>query len=313
MNKFLVILSVVLGLLLTISLFMYNKEINRSKLLTSEIQIKQKQLNDSIIRSSNEVVTKEYLNSLLKESKIDLSPLQQDINRLNSKIDSVNQIRIISTPQVVTNLPSTKEEKKPDQDKVETNDQYLKNKQIIDLYENFGVSRVPIGNAGFSAWRKNPWEYNIYQRQYTITNVITKTEDDKTVVYNKFTINSNNQDYEVKVSESKTYQVNPESKFKLYPKIFLTATSGIDSSKAIDTSVNLKFSALQYGQFYNYPKYTFANIGIGYSTNGIRFSLAPIYYRLDLFGFVKNLYIGPDIGINQSKVVDIGLSIGVSF
>lgn len=314
MNKFLSILSIVLGLLLIVCFFMYNKEVNRLKSINTEMQIAQKQLDNEILRSSNEVVTKEYLEKLLKQSKVDLSPIQDDINKLNSKIDSVNQIKIISTPQIVTNLPSTKEEKKPDQDKVEnTNDQYLKNKQIIDMYENFGTSKVPIGTAGFSAWKKSPWEYNIYQRQYTITNVITKTEDDRTVVYNKFVINSNNQDFEIKLPDSRTYQVLPENKFKLYPKMFLTATSGINSNKEIDSSINLKLSVLQYGQFYNYPKYTFANVGIGYSNNGFRVSLAPVYYRLDLFNFIKNVYIGPDIGVNMSKVLDIGLSIGVSF
>jgi hypothetical protein len=279
-----------------------------------QVEILQKQLDAYTMRSSNETVTKEYLDSVIKGSKINISKLEDDMSSLNSKLDSMNQVKIISVPQYIKEVNSTKQEPKPDTQPIEKkDDQYMKNKQILDLYENFGISKVPIGNTSFSAWKNSPWDYNIYGRNYTITNVITKTDEDKTIVYNKFNIEVEGKTYEVPITSSKTIQTNPKSSFKLYPKLFLEYSSGISSDRNLNNAVGLMISPIQYGQSKFNPKFVFASIGAGYSNNGLNIIFSPVMYKIDVVDFIKNVYIGPITSINMSKVFTVGLSLGVSF
>lgn len=291
----------------------YNYQFNNNILNSLEqTQIKQKQIDEYIIRSSTNTISKEDFSKILKLNKIDIDKIEKDIELLNGKLDSYNQVKIISVAQNGTNIPSTKQVPKSDNDKEDKkDDEYLKNKQVLDLYENFGKVKLPLASVGFSAWKNNPWDYTIPGRTYKLDTIIAKTEKDDTVVYNKFGVEIDNKYYELNINESKTVQVFPESKFRFSPKLFLVEDIGYNNK--INLSTSLYFSFMQYGSTINYPKFTFANLGIGIDRDkNLRIGLAPVLYRIN-YNLIKNLYLGPSIGVNSSKQIDISFGIGLSF
>lgn len=317
MNKVHVIFLSLILLINCLGLYFFFSWKKENDKYLSEIQIKQKQIGDEIIRSSSSYMKEEDLLKEIKSNNLDISNLKKDLDLLNSKLDSFNKVQIISYVQKENNVKTDNVKPKDPKEEVQVKENELKlETQMLELKEKFKTGYVPIGNVGFSYWRKNPWEFEIYERKYKILNVISKTDKNQTIVHNKFILNSNNKDYEIEINSSETIQVIPENKFHFYPKFYLTSGMGYKFDNSISMSFGLMFNLLQYGEYKTNPKLVIASLGLSkeiFSTDG-KITFVPLMYNLNsLINFVNNTYVGPSIGIDQNKVIDTSLNIALSF
>lgn len=295
-----------------VSFLFFHKNDDNTQYL-KEIQIKQKQLEDNITRSSTSFASKEDIKKILNESKIDLSKIENDLEGLNAKIDSVNKVQVVSVYQKQENIPT--ENSIPKTDPIEVKKDDLKQEtQYVSIGEQFKNTRVPFGKVGFSYWRNNPWEYEVYKRNYKITNVIAKDSNNNTVVYNKFSINVDNKDYDLELDSADNIQIMPENKFHFYPKIFLGFSSGYNINKSFDSSVFLYGNFIQYGQFKNNPKLSLLNLGFGTNFNTYKISLVPVFFNLqNISKFLQNSYIGPGFAYGFNNSYEFNINIALSF
>jgi len=314
-KKINIILAINVFLILLFAIFSI-QSCNENKKQLSYIQnleIKQKQIGDNILRSSSSSVSKEDLDKLIKESKVDLSKIEKDLKSLDGKVESLNKVQVVSYYQNQTNIPTQVSIPKPN-DKVEVKPEELKKEtQYITIGEQFINQTIPTSKVGFSYWRNNPWEYEVYKRDYKITNVIAKDKDNNTIVYNKFTINSNNKDYEILLDKSETIQSLPESKFHFYPKLFLAASTNYGTN-GFNNSLNVYANFIQYGQFRNNPTYALLNFGIGTNFQDYKVVIVPVFFNLKTISkYFQNSYIGLGTGIYFNKNIDFGINFGLSF
>ena len=298
--------------IIIVSFLFFHKNDDNTQYL-KEIQIKQKQLEDNITRSSTSFASKEDIKKILNESKIDLSKIEDDLEGLNAKIDSVNKVQVVSVYQKQENIPT--ENSIPKTDPIEVKKDDLKQEtQYVSIGEQFKNTRVPFGKVGFSYWRNNPWEYEVYKRNYKITNVIAKDSNNNTVVYNKFSINVDNKDYDLELDSADNIQIMPENKFHFYPKIFLGFSSGYNINKSFDSSVFLYGNFIQYGQFKNNPKLSLLNLGLGTNFNTYKVSLVPVFFNLqNISKFLQNSYIGPGFAYGFNNSYEFNINIALSF
>lgn len=307
-------LLIIINFVVLFSIYFKNKE---SEVYLKEIQIKQKQIDSNITRSSSSVVSKEDLDKIIKDSKIDLSKIEKDLENLNGKIESINKVQVVTVYQKETDKSSDFVKPKNPEEKVEVKPDDLKlETQFLELKEKFNNGYVPIGNVGFSFWKKNPWEFEILQRKYNVTNIIAKTDKNETIVYNKFSINVNNKDYDLIVNNSETIYSFPENKFHFYPKLFISSGVGYKFNHSVHGSIYLLGSFIQYGQFKNNPKFSLLSVGIGkeLTSNEVKFTIVPIMYNLSNFTkLIQNSYIGAGFSMDTNKISDVSVNLSLSF
>src|SRR5690606_6144608 len=63
-------------------------------------------------------------------------------------------------------------------------------------------SLVPIGKAGFSAWKEKPWSVELLPRKYGSTTVLGQDEGGRHYAYSKFTIEVDGKMYEVPIDDA---------------------------------------------------------------------------------------------------------------
>lgn len=310
MNKVSIGLNILLALILSLVLFDCN---NSKQSHIKEIQLKQKQIDD-ITRSSTSNITRDELKDLLANNKVDLSKIEKDLKDLGGKVEAINNIQVVSVYQNKTNVPTESVVSKPEE-KVEVKPEELKQEtQYISIGEQFANQNLPFGKVGFSFWRKDPWEYEVYKRNYKITNIISKDKDNNTVVYNKFSVNVKDKDYDILIDKADAYQVLPENKFHLYPKIFLSVGSGYSFDKSLTTAVYLYGNFIQYGKYRNNPTFSLLNMGIGTNFEGYKISIVPVFANLQTISkFLQNSYIGIGLGMDLKKSKELTLNFALSF
>lgn len=310
MNKVSIGLNILLALILSLVLFDCNSS---KKSHLKEIQLKQKQIND-ITRSSTSNITRDELKDLLANNRVDLSKIEKDLKDLGGKVEAINNIQVVSVYQNKTNVPTESVVSKPEE-KVEVKPEELKQEtQYISIGEQFANQNLPFGKVGFSFWRRDPWEYEVYKRNYKITNIISKDKDNNTVVYNKFSVNVKDKDYDIVIDKAEAYQVLPENRFHLYPKIFLSVGSGYSFNKSLTTAVYLYGNFIQYGKYRNNPTFSILNMGIGTNFEGYKISIVPVFANLQTISkFLQNSYIGIGLGMDSKKSKELTLNFALSF
>lgn len=291
--------------------------------------VAQKQLIDSITRSSSQYVSKADLDAFAAANGVSMAALQSDLKTLNATISGVNTIAVNSGGVHQTGVGSTsttpttnpllanvlcdgKEMSCPDPYGYQTN------MQNLILNEPFGTTQVPIGTVGFSASQKNPWTINTYPRTYNITNILSTDQNGKQYVYNKFSINANNKDYAVNITNSKFEQQLPAASLSWFnPRLIIGADAGYDITKIRgEFTPNISVGFISYGQTKAQPSWSFAEVGVGYGTVGktLDIQIAPAQYNLGQhLTFIRNTYVGPvvGIGINGDFSVGAGLRVGL--
>jgi hypothetical protein len=288
--------------------------------------VAQKELADNIMRSVSQYATKHDLESFAKDSNVNLEAIKKDLDSLNANLTAINHVLVSSRNQVVIGSGSSGTTPNPKPKPIDPNNPdpygYTKNRQVIELSEQFDNTKVPIGNVGFSAWQEKPWDYTIYARQYKLTTVIGTDEDQRHYVYNKFTISSNNKDYDVKIEQSKTLEQYPEAKFRFWnPKLHMNVGGGVQVSTIPprgDASAGLSLGIMSYGKYRKSPDLSILQLGVGYQFDSQRpyVSVNPINYNVGKLlpgNIANNTYFGPTVQVNTAGNVLLGAGLSVGF
>lgn len=293
-----------------------------------------KQLQGDIARSQAQYVTKDDLESFAKQNNVNIDAIKKDLATLNATVSGVNHIVITTPGSIQTNIPSTSTTPNPNPTvpTVECNGTqipcpnadpfgFMRNQQHLMLGESFGSNlKIPIGEAGFSAWQKDPWAVTIYPRTYSVTNVLGTDEDGRHYVYNKFSIKTNGTEYPVQITDAKFEEEYPSPSFSFWnPRLFIGADVGVNVSHL---PVNGEFAPgvhlgiMSYGKNKNTPDWSFVQIGVGYGvvSRNVQFQISPAQYNIGQhLPLIKNTYIGPvvGVGINGDVSVGIGMRVGL--
>lgn len=302
---------------ITFIVFKQIENSNRQKAIESEI-VAQKELSNNVMRALSQYATKQDIDNLAKSANINMSEIKKDLSVLNATVTAINQATSSSQWQHQTGGSSTGTTPNPSPTPIDPSNPdpfgYQKNRQFLDVAEKFDNVMVPFGQVGFSAWQKNPWDYNILPRQYVVTNVIGTDPNQRYYVYNKFSVNVGDKTYDLKISSSKTLEEYPTASWSFFnPRLYLGMDGGINlSSVRGEVSPTLSIGSISYGKFINQPDISVLQVGAGYGIDArkLDFSLTPFMYNIgNHIPLTRNLYTGPSIHINTSG--DISLMAGI--
>jgi hypothetical protein len=266
----------------------------------------QKQITDKIVRSQSQYLLAKDFDSKLKELDVDLKDIKRDLKSIPEK----TKYEITGILSVNTKTPGSSVKDKPSDSSIPRPDpvdnstcatcdpyNYRNATQVLKLNEPFANgTQVPFGKTEFSAWKQNPWAYNIYPREYNLTAILAENEDGKKVFYNKLTIKVEGKEYNVGVSSSQFYQKYPQSKFRFNPSLFLGVNSGpYITQPSLLLSPELSLSLFSYGQTKYKYDWSLLSFGIGYDAiNKTPLVLVtPVKYNIgNHIPFVRNTFLG---------------------
>ncbi len=312
------------GILLTSAAFglKWQHDLLTKQTLLEQSMVEMKQLGDGLVRSQSGYATKEDLASLAKN--VDLSKIQDDLNKYHADIKAVQVVSIGTTGYVGNGLPSTTSTPRTDNHIITINENsdpyhYLHNIQTLSLNENLqDKTSLPIGSVNFKAWEEKPWDLTIYPRIYKVTTVLGQDENNKHYAYNKFTVDTQGKTYTINIDQAKLEEILPAAKLRVSPRLYLGLGGGLAFDvlpKAfLQPSVHLSF--LSYGMTRNDPNWTFLGVGLGYEGGLNRGSIifAPVSYNIGHhLPLVNNLFLGPMLGFdtNANFAVSLGIQVGL--
>lgn len=292
---------------------------NRQEAIESSI-VEQKKLVDGIVRSQSQWATRDDVEKFIKDNKVNLEAIKDDLDKLHAEVSAVNLIVATSTGQRGTSLPTTPGNPNPNPKPVDPNNPdpfgYLKHEQLFSLNENFGTVKVPIGQVGFSAWQEKPWSVDIKQRDYKLATVVGTDENQRMYFYNKFTVSVDNKDYEIPVKTATTRQVYPEAKFSWFnPRLYLGADGAVELNPVKGEFIpNVNLQLMSYGQYKTQPDFSILQVGVGYGVDGKRPQavVTPVSYNIGKhIPLMNNLYLGPSLSVGTDGNVGVGGGIRV--
>lgn len=307
--------------LLSIIIFQQFQISNRQIQIEQNV-IAQKELVDKIVRSQEIWATKKDLESFVNDNGINLKAIQEDLSKLRAELVAANTITANSKGQNTSNIPSTNTgNSNPNPTNADPYGYQLK-QQNLEIAENFGNVKVPIGEVGFSAWQQNPWNLKINDREYNISNVVGIDENKRLYFYNKFSLKTNNKSFDIPITSAKTVQEFPSAKFSLWnPRLFLTAGAAINLT---ETPLSGSFNAggtigfMSYGRYKPNPAISIGQIGLAYQSNKSEVSaiINPININIGGIlpsGLMENTYLGPSVQLATSGNVFTGINLSVGF
>jgi hypothetical protein len=293
--------------------------------------VEMKQLQNDLVRAQAAYATRKDVEKAIKDAGVDLSTVEDDLDKLGSEVKGVVTL-LSATPGYHGNdLPSTGTTPGPatEPPKVECPDGttvncpnpdqhgYLGKRQWLQLEEPFSdTKKVPWGRAGFSAWKKDPWDLEVYPRKYSAVTVLSMDEEGRHFAHSKMSVEVNGERVAVPISESKLVEVLPEREFRFVPRLYLGMDGGIKANPPAHAEFipNLQLSLFSYGMTTANPEWTFLGLGLGYEIveEGIALIVSPVNYNVGKhLPFVDNVYVGPSISIDPASNLSILLGIHV--
>lgn len=278
-----------------------------------------KQLSDGIARNQAQYATKQDVEKFATDSGINLAPIKEDIKKLDANINAISSVVSSTSGYKGSNLQSSSTTPRTDvknseaklicKDGTSLNCPnpdaygYLNAGQNLDLKEPFGDKQVPWGNAGFSAWKKEPWDLTIYPREYHIGTVLAVDENNRHFAYSQFWVESQGQRYNIPISSASFVEEYPLPRFRFNVIPFLGVDFGVIASPPLrwEVTPNLQLSLFSYGKTTVLPQFVFLGLGLGYETQAktLGFVLSPVNYNLgDILPLINNLYVGPTISLD---------------
>lgn len=285
---------------------------NRQLAIESAI-VEQKQLIDGIVRSQSQWTTQEDLKKFITDSGVNLKAIQKDLDKLHAEVSAVNVIVSNSIGQQQNNVPSINPGPN-NPNPIDPNNPdpfgYNQSQQNLSLNEDFGTIKVPLGSVGFSAWQEKPWSLNIKARDYQVASVIGTDENQRSYVYNKFTVKVDGKNYEIPIKTAITKQEYPTAKWSFWnPRLFIGIDGGIGLTPIRgEFTPSLDIGIMLYGRYKTQPDFSILEVGVGYGTISKKPQLVitPVSYN---FGkhipLMNNAYIGPSLHIGTDGNVGI--------
>ncbi len=306
------------------SVYFLNKKLTDTQNQLSSLQSKQgtQALDDEIVRNfSKKLDSISDMEELLDNYVSNLDVISQDLDTLNAKMRGFNVVQVTTPGFNYQGLPSTGTSKPgtPVETTVTCVDNkcqdtfgYLSNRQHFKLFEPFDNNVViPFGNVSFDAWKSNPWSFQVLPRTYQVVTIISEQGADlQPIVHNQFTIKSNNQNYLVPISESKTFFLEKNKSFRFNPNIFLGVGVGATVNNAPNAEVTpfAEVSLFEYGKENFNPTWTFLGLAAGYNSveQSMSVGISPVSYNLgEPLPIVNNLYLSPMLGFSTDQSISI--------
>lgn len=320
--------TIVLISALAFIIFKQVENSNRQLAIESQI-VQQKQLIDGVVRSQITWTTQNDLNKYLKDNGLNLKTIQDDLSKLHAEITSANTVVVNSSGQIANNLPSTNTgPNNPNNITYVCKDGstcpntdpfgYVAKQQNLDLNEDFGTVKIPIGSVGFSAWQPAPWNIYLKPREYHVSSVVGTDENQRMYFYNKFVLRIDNKDYVIPIKTANTEQIYPIAKFSWFnPRLYLAANGliGLSPIKGEFTpSLNIQIAS--YGRYLKQPDFSILQIGVGYGVISQRpqIVVSPVSYNIGKnIPLMNNTYIGPvlSVGTDGNVFFGAGISVGL--
>jgi len=280
--------------------------LERQKLIESSVT-EQKELTDGIMRAQAGYATKKDLEKWSEDLGVDLTPIRDDLEKLNADIQGISAVKVVTVGYRGSNIASTSEETRKPEDNPEPVDPdnpdphgYQQKRQILKLNEPFSKrDSIPFGEVGFSAWKKRPWDLTVAQREYRVVNVLGQDEDGRHYVYNKFSIVVDGEQYDIKISDSKFVEKLPESKFRFSPRLYFGMDGGAYFNKPKGAAApNMQLFFWSKGRTRTDPDWILLGVGAGYEIveNKIVFLISPVSYNVGHhLPLVDNIFLGPSV------------------
>lgn len=284
-----------------------------------------RQLTKDITVSQSKMATKEEINKLV--DSMDMDSIQEDVNKLRASIIAAGALNVLTPGGKASNLPSTNVGPGrpisvvtvpcPNGGTVTCppNDMfgYNSHAQTLDLSEPFNKDlSVPFGKSMFQAWEPKPWTLEVYPREYSVSTVIARDDNDKITTYHKFQISTQGKSYSVPIKSDFIEQTPTESKFRFSPRLNLGVEIGarVYPLPEAEGIPNLSVSLFSIGKSKNDPNWQILKLGAGVAVHHPAFTgiITPVTYNLGHhLPLMNNLHIGP------SFIVDTTTSVGVTF
>ena len=328
MNQNLKNALIAIGILLfviTLGFIVYKQnEISNTQYAIETSFVKQKEIIDGITRSQAQYASKEDIENFARLNGLNLKAIQSDLDKLHAEVISINTISVKSIGQISSHIPSTstgeinpnplpvtcKDGLCPDADPFG----YMTKQQLLSVEENFGKTKISIGQVGFSAWQDKPWSLQIKPREYLVSTVIGVDENQRQFAYNKFSVKIEDKLYEIPISSAEIKQVYPQPSFSFWnPRLFLGIDSGINiGSYKSEFTPGIHVGIMSYGVFKNSPDISLIQVGIGAGMISKKPQLifTPVTYNIGKhIPLMNNLYVGPSV--NLSTGGDLSIMIGL--
>lgn len=330
MSPTLVKILVTIGAVLTLGALIFiiysMQQIKAQQTAIQSQLVEQKQLVDGIVRSQNQFASKDDIEKFAKDNNVNLRAIQDDLNKLNAQVTSINVIIASSTPQHGTNIPSSKPgpNNPTNPNPVDpTNPDpfgYMKEQQNLALNEQFGSVKVPFGSVGFSAWKKEPWSIDINQRDYNLSTVVGTDENQRQYFYNKFSVTTGGKTYDVPIKTATTKQEFPSPKFSWWnPRLLMGLDGGLNITHVSgEFTPNVSVGVMSYGQYKTTPDLSILEVGVGYGTVNKtgQLVITPVAYNVGKNWFsplMNNTYVGPSLQVATDGSLGAGVGVRVGF
>lgn len=311
----------VLVLVIGGGLFAYEKVDSAKRLQAMSDQItSQKQLTDNITRSLSTYATKQDMDQMAADSKVNLAAIQKDISSIGATLSAMNKVTVDSTGENVNNLGSTSTT--PNTTSATQNSSnpdpygYQKNIQNLRLDEDFANNvKVPIGDVSFDASKDKPWSVIIAAREYQSVTTLAVDDGGKYTAYNNFSINVDGKNYPINVTNSKLIQQQPANHFTFWPRLYL----GLDGGATVvplqpELTPGVSVGVIGYGKSKVQPDLSILQVGAGYGvvSKNLEFTLVPIAYNLgSKIPLMSNFYVGPQVSMDIQGHFTAGIGIRV--
>ena len=343
LTKILVGIGVVVTLGMLALILYQQHEIKTQQTAIQTQIVAQQQLVDGIVRSQSQWATKDDITKFAQESGVNLKAIQDNLNKLNAQVTSINVASTSSQAQTGNNIPSSgtgPTNPNPTQPTTVTCPSggtvecpntdpygYQKAEQDLALNEDLGTIKVPFGKVGFSAWQKNPWNINVYAKDYIVDTVVGVDENERQYFYNKFTVQVHDQTdpkkvttISVPVTSATTKQEYPQPKFSFWnPRLLMGLDGGININHVQgEFTPHVGVGIMSYGQYKTTPDFSILEVAAGYGTvnKTAELVITPVAYNIgkNLFSpLMNNTYIGPSVQIGTDGSIGVGAGLRVGF
>ena len=325
----LIVAAIVLGY------FIWKDISEENQKLRSEV-VQFKELTETLVRSSTNWATKEDLENRLKSllTKEDFDALEGDLDSLDSKLKAVGKT-VGSIRRKVSDLEKSDEEG-PVNSNVETCDdgrlidvyEYTKNPQIKEIKD---IQEAPVAKVEFDASQEKPWKYEVYDREYNLVTVVGKRDSGQLTFHHKleysvpgidpdtfYNINIFSSDFIQVPLKNKMFWFNPilDLNFFVGGRVYKFANGPGNPKDIFSVGADVGISLSSYGETEADSLFRFLRIGVGYDAErrAAHFSLAPFLYNIGKpLPLLTNLYLAPQVGIDSSGGITVGLGIGPHF
>ena len=324
----------------------YNMLIQQQAMQQSIIEFKK--LGDDIARAQTQLVTKQDLETKIKEVGVDIDVIKKDLADNNAKLDKV-VITIATTPGATYNglssnyvipiaqpvpVPITSNQVNnqgstsvannqvvgtPTGNSLSDPNHYLSTTQGLNLFEPLSDNtKVPFGTVTFNGSTDKPWGYTVFPRKYYSVISFGTTPTGNTIAYSKLMIEDNKQQkYALNITSSELYMTPKTSQFYWWnPRLIASYNVGYTGQDPkVASNVGIQLFLSSYGQDMIAPRWSFFGLGLGYNipTSKPDVMFSPFMFRIFPGGsMIQNVHIGPTIGMDLNGNFYIMAGLGFS-